>query len=290
MFGVSPAYFVSRHTDRFSFGAIADDLPRLAAMGFDAFQAEVFHPEAIDDWCRDGAAQIAEAARQAGMVVSQVVGHCLLHGFATPEALASEQGITEADRLLQGLQRLDGCDVLTVVLPPFQPRDAAQLTRRAWLGHRQRLAAKLHRLLDIAGQAGCRLALELVPGSLVGGVEGFLRLHAELGHDALGYNFDTGHAWTAREWVPSIPAALGPLILGTHLKDNRQDGAALAPGCGSVPWAETLAALRAAGYGGSLDIEFLCATDEAHAAYAGALSHLQAAVADGGGLPRSQPC
>ena len=280
MYGVSPAYFVSRFSDRFRCGDIAGSLAELKAAGFDAFQPEVFHPEDLDGWRSGGAVRVGAAARQAGLAASQTVGHCLLHAFATPAALASDWGIVEFEKLLDGVQQLAGCDVLTVVIPPFQPRATDQLTAGVRADCRRRLVEKLDRMLDLAERAACRLALEIVPGSLVGGTEGFLRLHAELGRPALAYNFDTGLAWSAREWVPLLPAALGPLIAGTHLKDNFHDGAALAPGQGSIPWAETLAALRAAGYAGSLDIEFHCPPETATAEYGRALDYLQALAAD----------
>ncbi len=290
MFGVSPAYFVSRHTDRFTFGAIADDLPQLADMGFDAFQPEVFRPDDLEDWRCSGAARIARSAARSGLAASQVVGHCLWPAFESAPALASDWGLRQTADLLDGMRHLEACDLLTVVVPAFRPSAPSDLTVQAAQAQRAHLVDKLQRMLDLAERAGVRLALEILPGSLIGGTEGFLRLHDEIGRAELGCNLDTGHAWTMREWLPRVPALLGSRVFGTHLKDNHQDGAALAPGQGSIPWAETLAALHAAGYGGSLDLEFLCAADEAATAYARALRHLRAVVCNPGTFPRSQPC
>ena len=64
---------------------------------------------------------------------------------------------------------------------------------------------KLGRMLEIAERGGCRMALEILPGGPWRGIHGFLRLCAELGSDTLGYNFDTGHAWSSKEWVPRHP-------------------------------------------------------------------------------------
>lgn len=278
MFGVSPAYFISRFSDRFTCGDIARSLPDIRASGFEMFQPEVFHAADLDSWRRGGATLIGWAARASGLGTSQTVGHCLLHAFETPEALASDFGIVETEMLLEGMQRLTHCDVLTVAIPPFRPDDAVQLTAGAWAGCRARFAQKIGRMLELAERAGCRLALEVLPGSLVGGTEGFLRLHAELGSDALGYNFDTGNAWAAREWVPLLPAQLGRRIFGTHLKDNTHDERALRPGEGSIPWRATLAALGASGYTGSLDVELRCDAERAVCEYEQALDFLRPLV------------
>lgn len=243
MFGVSPAYFLSRFGDRFTYQQVADSLAEVREAGFDAAQAEVFHREALDDWRRGGAAVIRDAARDANLEITQFVGHFLLHGFETPDALTSDTGIEETAMALDGVALFPECRVITVPLPPFRPTRLSDLTATACVQFRARLAEKLGRMLDRVEQTGRRLALELIPGNLVGGAQGFLRLHAEIGRPSLGYNFDTGHAWSIREWPPLVAAELGTKIFGTHLKDNAQDEGALAPGQGSLPWRMTFAAL-----------------------------------------------
>jgi sugar phosphate isomerase/epimerase len=275
MFGVSPAYFLSRFGDRFTCRQVADSLRDVRAGGFDATQTEVFHPEALDDWRHGGAASIRDAARAAGLQVSQFVGHFLLYGFATPDALVSKSSADEIAAALDGVALFPECRVFTIPLPPFRPTRAADLTADAVAGFRGRLIDKLGRMLDRVEQAGRRLALELIPGNLIGGVQGFLRLHAELGRASLGCNFDTGHAWSAREWPPLVAAELGDRIFGTHLKDNLQDDAAVAPGEGSLPWEATFGALRSAGYAGSLDIEFRCRPETADREYREALNTMR---------------
>jgi sugar phosphate isomerase/epimerase len=276
MFGVSPAYFLSRFTDRFTCRDIADSLPDLATSGFQAFQPEVFHLSNLEQWRGEGSFLIKKAADACGLVASQFVGHFLLHAFSTPEALASDFGIDETAGAIEGMQRFPECGVLTVVIPGFTPSAPALLTAQAYAGFRSRFVEKLGRMLEITEQAGQRMALEILPGSLIGGMQGFLRLSDELGSSALGYNFDTGHAWSCKEWVPLIPAGLGPRIFGTHLKDNMQnENLALAPGQGSIPWRETLGAIKASGYAGSMDIEFRCEPGRAIQEYEQALRYLK---------------
>ncbi|MBK6334599.1 MAG: sugar phosphate isomerase/epimerase [Betaproteobacteria bacterium] len=275
MYGVSPAYFISRYSDRFTFDEMATSLSDLSASGFGAFQPEVFHADTLDEWRATGARVVRAAAEGSGLVASQFVAHFLLHAFADPAALTSDFGIAEAEKTLEGLEHFPECTTLTVPLPPFEPLEPQALGVGACAGYRSRLIEKLGRMLELAEGAGRRIALELIPGSLVGGVQGLLRIEAELGRPSLGYNFDTGFAWWNREWVPLVPAQLAGRIFGTHLKDNFRDGQALAPGKGSIPWRETLGALKASAYTGSLDIEFRCGPDRAHQEYQEALGYLK---------------
>ena len=107
--------------------------------------------------------------------------------------------------------------------------------------------------------AGRRLALEIMPSAIIGGSDGFLRLCDLLETDSLGFNFDTGHAWAAKENLNLIPAKLNRHILGTHLCDNfGYENLSLRPGAGSIDWPGIIAGLAAAGYQGSFDVEIIC--------------------------------
>jgi len=279
MFGVSPAYFISRFSDRFSAADIAGSLTDLARAGFDAFQPEIFHLETVDSWLAGGAAHIDQAARECGLSPSQFVGHFLLHAFESPEAISSEWGVEETAKALEVMSCIRGCTILTVPIPGLPLTDIGHLTPAGHAALRACMVAKLGRMLEITERAGCRLALEITPGSPWQGIHGFLRLCGELSSDSLGYNFDTGHAWSSKEWVPGIPALAGGRILGTHLKDNHQnENLALAPGTGSIPWPPTVAAIAAAGYRGSWDVEFRCPAGHATEEYARALRFIRPLV------------
>jgi len=279
MFGVSPAYFLSRFTDQFTPAAMAGSLLDLVAAGFDAFQAEIFHAEAVDEWRVSGATLVDRAARECGIACSQFVGHFLLHAFESPEAIASPWGVEETEKTLEVMSRIHGCAILTVPIPRLPLVDTRHLTPDGHAALCARMIDKLRRMLEITERAGCRMSLEMMPGSPWPGIHGFLRLAAEAGSATLGYNFDTGHAWSSKEWVPGIPALAGARVLGTHLKDNCQDeNLALAPGAGSIPWPATLTALAACGYHGSWDIEFRCPAGDAAGAYARALQFIRPLV------------
>jgi sugar phosphate isomerase/epimerase len=146
-----------------------------------------------------------------------------------------------------------------------------------WRDVRARLAAQVARYVELAAGAGLRLALEIMPFSVLGGLRGFLDLCREVGSPALGLNFDCGHAWACRELVPAVPFELAGRIFGTHLGDNLStENVKRPPGDGSVPFGPLLRNLRAAGYAGSFDLEIGCPAERVEEEYARGLAYLTA--------------
>jgi sugar phosphate isomerase/epimerase len=272
--GVSPAYHISRYGDRFTPGDVAASLPDILAMGFSSFQLEVFHPDTLSCWTERGSALVAKAAERHNIFPSQFAGHFLLHGFGSPKELKSEFGIEEIKSCLEILKPFSACSVITVVIPPFSlfgTAAAKDTYQQLW----NRFAEKLRIMLDIAENGGKRLALEILPGSLAGGLQGLLRLIETLGSPYFGYNFDTGHAWASHEAIELIPGMFADRIFGTHLKDNDQTrNLALVPGEGTIPWDALLNNLIHAGYKGSFDLEIKCESGEVQSEYARGLEYI----------------
>lgn len=257
MIGVSPAYFISRHTDRFRPADVAEGLADLAALGYRGFQLEVFHRDTLNEWRASGARLVRERAAALGLKAHQFVAHFMLAAFATPDALCSPVGLEEMKAVLDIVAPFDECRVVTVPLPAFlaPPMPGAETYRCAF----ERCAGKVSRLLALVEDAGRRLALEIMPGAVLGGTDGFLRLCDHLCADSLGLNFDTGHAWACKENVYMIPAKVEGRILGTHLCDNvGHENLSLCPGDGSIDWPRLVGALTRCGYGGPWDIEIAC--------------------------------
>ncbi len=266
-YGVSPAYFISAFTDRFTPAQVAGALPDIRALGYDTFQMEIFHSDTLPAWETGGCEMVLNTAQQVGVRCTHFVAHFLLDAFAGPKAILDSRGIEECRRVVRMLDRVDACRVVTVPLPPLQlaPGSYTEL----WRG----LVAKLARMNRTVADSGRRLAVEIMPGALACGSDGFLRLAGEI--EGLGYNFDTGHAWAQGEPVWLIPDKLTDRIPGTHLCDN--DGAtnaSLCPGDGTVPWQQTLRSLGASGYNGSLDVEIRCEPSRVHHEYARALENI----------------
>ena len=276
-FGVSPAYHISRYSDRFSPEDVAASLPDLAGMGFSAFQLEVFYPETLDDWANRGSSLVAKAAEKAGIISSQFVGHFLLHGFGSAEALKSDFGIPEIKTCVALLAPFPACQTITVALPAFAaPRGVnAEVYQMLW----GRFAEKIETMLAITEDAGKRIALEIMPGSILGGLQGLMRLINITDSPALGYNFDTGHAWANREAIELVPGMLADRIFGTHLKDNCQtENLAMVPGRGTIPWDAVIGNLRSTGYQGSWDVEIRSESANVQADYAEGLAFIKSKI------------
>lgn len=283
-FGVSPAYFFSRFTTDFTVEQIARALPDLRKLGFEGFQLEIYHADRLGEWETKGAT-LASIAREEGLIPTQFVGHFLLQGFESGDMLRSSFGIAEMKRIVDILRNFPECRVITVPIPAFQIPAGSLWGRNEYEDAYQRMVEKIGSLLDIVEAAGFQMALELVPFSLVGGIEGFLKLRTLLGSTTLGYNFDTGHAFSSKEILPLIPARMtleGTCrIYGTHLKDNwGTENLALPPGDAGVPWEEILQNLLLAGYRGSLDLEIACRAELVEEAYKRGLRFLRTIIAN----------
>ena len=162
-------------------------------------------------------------------------------------------------RVIDIVSHFSACKTITLPLSPFMiPSDigvSATWYTRMW----DRLLNKLLHWDELVCSAQLRLALEIVPGSLLGGTEGLMRLIKETGHTTIGYNLDTGHVYSSKECIVATTAKLTGRIYGTHLKDNfGTENLALPPGAGSIPWKAVLDTLQVNGYTGSYDLEIAC--------------------------------
>lgn len=264
--GVSPAYFISRFTHRFNPDDVAGSLDELARQGFRTFQLEVFHRETLEEWLSRGAGIVRRQSTDHGLQASQFVAHFMLEDFADRQNLISNAAIEQMKVVLDIVDRFEECRVITVPLAAFGDRASSIEDDYRFLF--ERCAGKVGRLMALVKDAGRRMALEILPGAIVGGIDGFLRLCEHLGSETLGLNFDTGHARACKENLYLIPAKLGPRILGTHLCDNfGNENLSLRPGAGSIDWARLIAALKGCGYKGPWDIEIICKQEDAEIEY-----------------------
>ena len=216
--GVSPAYFISRFSNRFTPEDVAAGLKELVDLGFQGFQLEVFHQETLADWVHSGASQVCRVSADLGLRATQCVAHFMIEAFSNRDRLFSNAGITEMQSLLEIVGRYDECGIVTVPLGAFEaPRIPGVEDYRDFF---DRCVEKIGVLLTMVEETGRRMALEILPSALIGGIDGFMRLCDRLGTVTLGLNFDTGHAWASKENLYLLPAKLGRKIVGTHLCDN----------------------------------------------------------------------
>lgn len=277
MFGVSPAFVFSLYTTGFTVQDYRAALPRLHRLGFQAFQPEIYVADAIPEWLRE-AGGLQQAAADLGFLPSQFVAHFMLEWFASPERLGPNQGLDDLKRVVEVVAAFPACRVVTVPAAQFEVDWESPAGSRAgsWADIRKSVTEKIHRYLEVVSGAGLKLAFEIAPFSVIGGIRRFLNICDQIGSPDLGLNLDTGHAWACRELVPLLPFELQGRIFGTHLGDNRSTENVKMPlGQGTVPWAPLLRNLRAAGYRGSLDIEVVCPADQVEQRYRESLHYLQ---------------
>lgn len=264
--GVSPAYFISRFGNRFTPEEVTRGLNELAEAGFQAFQLEVFHRETLEDWVGSGAVLVRRAASDWGLKATQFVAHFMMEAFSNREKLCSDAGITDMPSVLEIVGHYEECRIVTVPLGAFHaPRISEGEDYRDLF---DRCVEKVGALLEMVEGAGRRMALEILPSAIIGGIDGFMQLCDRLNTPTLGLNFDTGHACASKENLYLIPAKLGRRILGTHLCDNfGHENLSLRPGAGSIDWFRLVEALQSSGYEGAFDIEIICKPEEVRDEY-----------------------
>lgn len=272
--GVSPAYFISCFGNRFTPEEIAEGLRQVAEIGFQGFQLEVFHREALGSWLDSGAGLVRQASSALGLQATQFVAHFMMEAFADPDSLLSSSGIDEMKNVLEVVGPFEECHIVTVPLGAFEASTVpGRKEYRNWM---DRCEDKIGRMLDLVEGAGRRMAIEILPSAIVGGIDGFIRLCERLGTASLGLNFDTGHAWAAKENLYIIPAKLGRQIVGTHLCDNfGNENLSLRPGAGSIDWPRLIKTIQASGYDGAFDIEIICPPDRARDEYSKARTYIE---------------
>ena len=266
MTGVSPAYFISRYTNRFTPDDMCEGLTEVAELGFKHFQPEVFHAENLADWINGGSQQVRRCSNGLGLQPSQFVAHFILKAFSDRSNVMSDSGLVEIDSVLQIIDCLECCPIITIPLGAF---DAQGIVRPGdYIALFNRCVEKIGQLLVQVEGAGRRLALEIMPSAVIGGIDGFRRLCDQLNTDTLGLNYDTGHAWAAKENLYMIPAKLNGQILGTHFCDNLgHENLSLRPGAGSINWPAIIDGLGTSDYKGSFDIEIICTPEAVRQEY-----------------------
>jgi sugar phosphate isomerase/epimerase len=278
--GVSPAYFISRFSNRFTPEEVAAGLKELAEIGFQGFQLEVFHRESLENWVHSGASLVCRVSADLGLKATQCVAHFMMEAFSNRDHLFSDAGIMEMQSLLEIVGRYDECSIVTVPLGAFEaPRIPGIEDYRDFF---DRCVEKVGRLLAMVEGAGKLMALEILPSAVIGGIDGFMRLCDRLDTATLGLNFDTGHAWASKENLYLIPAKLGRRIVGTHLCDNfGNENLSLRPGAGSIDWPRLIETLRSTGYGGAFDIEIICRPEATHDEYSKARAYIANLLSNG---------
>lgn len=120
------------------------------------------------------------------------------------------------------------------------------------VGPNSRDAARrsIEALRELAGRAGVRLALEVIPNALSTPEALVALIENDLDGADVGICMDVGHAHIMGEVSDAIESCSGHIVT-THLHDNRrQSDDHLSPGEGNIDWPATLMELQKVGYDG----------------------------------------
>lgn len=252
MLGVSPSFFFSKYTTDFSIFDYIDGLNDLKKLGFDCFQGEIFKKERIDEW-EENANILTNAYKEKGLQMSLFVAHFIIHYTEDLKGLYDDTCFEDIKRVCE-IVKNNFTEVNTIVIPmgKYTVKDLSEDYKEL----RARLIFVIGKLANIVKEYGFNLALEIIPGSIVGGIDGLLNLIEETKCDNLGYNLDTGHAYCSGEILTLLPSKLKGKIFGTHLKDNfGNENLSLPPGLGDIDFQSLFKSLELNGYKGSLDLE-----------------------------------
>jgi len=273
MIGVSPAYFLSLFSSRFTPGNIESSLSELTRIGFQSLQLETFVPEQVDLFDKASCLQLKRSIETVGLSTSQFVAHHLQEYFSSFEGLNNPRLISDFRRILSVVTLVHPQGTLTIPQPSFSLGDSfpAPSFSEIWSTYLD----KLDMLRNLAAEEGIALAVEVLPGSLLGNSDGFLRMTSYLGEPYIGINLDTGHAWACKENMALLPLKLNQYIYGTHISDNYScENSSLRPGKGTIPWNLFFSACRMAGYNRPFDVEIRCTPEEVEFEYSAAYQFL----------------
>ena len=254
MFGVSPAFILSKYGNSFTADQFTDSLDHIKRLGFSGFQPEIFLKEELDKWYNGGAEKVAHRAKEIDLKPTQFVAHFLLESFSSEENLFSDYGIAELEKLIKIMNDFQDCNTIVVPVGLFN----SDKLNRGYDELKNRLFDKIGKFLEIISSNDKKFAVEIMPYSIAEGISGFLELSQKLNSEYFGISLDTGHAWACRELVELLPLKLKSKIFGLHLCDNNSNiNSSLSPGKGTIKWENLIYNLINSGYVGSYDIEII---------------------------------
>lgn len=231
----------------------AEDLTKiidiLSAAGFDGIDFNANLPEYYGDAHDEAFYREARAyAEDRGIVFSQA------HAPFASSFAEEEKNRRRFEEILRGMQHAAWLGAEILVVHP-----CAHLKHKQ-KNHRQLLLDYnvdfFQRLLPYAVDAGMKIAIENIPGTITETAEGLLELLHALNHPAFTLCLDAGHAHVMRVNAAEMVLKLGSAIGCTHIHDN--DGVSdlhQMPFFGTIGWEEVMAAFAQIGYSGNLSYE-----------------------------------
>lgn len=255
MFGVSPAYYISRYGTRFTVSDLIEGMEWLSENRFETLQLEIFHYEQLDQWTFSNCMGLKESLERHGLKASQFVAHFLMNCFDTVETVKSEKGLDELEFISVILNRFSLTDTVTIPIPPFLNASCDRDTLHFF-------DSKLKKAEAILSDSGLAMALEPQPGSLAADLTYLER------HEKIGLNLDPGHLLCSGIDPFTLGLEVLSRVKATHLCENdRVENLSLRPGTFDNNWSSLLGNLIGSGYSGSFDLEIICQSDQVESEY-----------------------
>jgi sugar phosphate isomerase/epimerase len=237
-FGVSPAYFISKFTNRFSTEQVISALPEIKQAGFVYWQPEVFHEELLNDFL-ENSDKLAFISDTLGLQTRVFAGHFLLHYFKDDNSLAAPLQELSLIRLVEVLKNFSGLEIFSVPIPPYLDAES----RYSKSEQDQMVLQKLLDLEKICAKANLQLALEIMPNSLLSDSKRMNEFLCYPKCKDIGILFDSGHFNAMQYDLPLLVKHLGRKIIATHLSDNYSThNDSWIPGKGEINWKKLLKA------------------------------------------------
>jgi sugar phosphate isomerase/epimerase len=236
-------------------------LRTLAGHGWTQFEVSTEHFCELEA-AADGPARVErvlQTCRTFGLGLPQ--GHALLQAnVAHPDPA---QRALDQRRLASHLHLAHDLGVRTVVVHPGMAPQAT--TRAERHGETELNVEAFRRLGELAGELGCRLAIENMTRHGYCSAVDLAELLGAIDSPAVGVAFDSSHAHLIRGLDLAAAASdFGSRLWATHLSDNDGSGDQhRTPGNGTIDWAPLMRALAAADYDGLINLEI---PGERHAA------------------------
>lgn len=265
-FGVSPAWFISLLGEGFTESQAGKSLSLLQDLGYTVWQPEIFTEAGLQEWTSGDAESLRLRSSDLGLNATVFVAHFLGTEFSNTEELSKNEWQTTLLKVLDALESWTDIEVVSLPLPQFTDISASEID--AGERNQEIFFHRISGLAEIVESSARVLALEAMPGNLVGGSLNFKLLLEREGMKKVGINYHTGHFHAAGESQKYVLENLGSRITVSHLCDN--DGItnlSLPPGDGTILWKDVISGLNQFSYRGSWNVEIRCSAEEVESAY-----------------------
>ena len=260
--GVSPAFFVSLYSSRFTMADFLEGLDKAGSLGFESFQMEIYHAKQLDEWNKDSAARINDKAGLLSLKTSAIVGHYLMEDFNSAEKILDNSLHGKITGFLEKIRYMPPETPVVVPLPPMEGVLAPDETAGC--------VEVIGEIIDLCREYGRKAAFEIMADCILakaaaewdgasgakfsGSEEMRGRVNNVLSKVSILY--DTRHINNIAKSKSTASYIFNKNIAATHFGDFTETASGpLLPGSGLIDWNGVLKILRSADYGGSIDID-----------------------------------